>query len=174
MGHGLHWVGSPDDKGEAGNGGEEATELLTLLNGRGTTIDKEMPDNDKIGNAGNGIPSPLLRSTLATECGKETSQNHDQVGSNGHDGAATVEAGKQTQIEKEQGGGQAPVDITSPVDLAVNVLVSVGHMLVALTLDNMMIGDTHAGGHAKVGDGSSDGNHGGDEVVETLGLVSRG
>ena len=37
----------------------------------------------------------------------------------------------------------------------------------------MVMGDTHASSHGKVGQSSGDGDQGGDEVVETLGLVKQ-
>ena len=89
-----------------------------------------MPDDDQVGNASNRIPSPFLRSALTTKGGKETSENHDQVGNDGHDGASTINTSEQAQVEQKQRCRDAPVNITSPINLTIDVLVGVGHVLV--------------------------------------------
>ena len=131
-----------------------------------------MPDDDQISNTGNRVPAPLLRCALTAKGSKEASKNHDHVSHDGHDSAGTIDTGKQTQVEQKQRRGQAPINITGPVDLTINILVGVRHMLVRLAFDDVVMGDTHAGGHGKVGQSSSDSDHGGDEVIETLGLIT--
>lgn len=94
-----HWVGSPENKGEAGNGSKEATDLATLGSGHGATVDSQVPDNDEIGNTGDGIPAPLLRRILVTKGSKETSEDHDKIGNNSHGDIGTIEACNQRQVE---------------------------------------------------------------------------
>jgi hypothetical protein len=130
-----------------------------------------VPDNEDVGNAGNGVPAPLLGSTLLTESSEETSQDHDQIGNNGHEDVSTGHASKETEIEEQKRSGQAPVNVACPEDLAVDLVEGVGDMVVLLADDDLLDGDTMSSGHGEVGEGSEDSDHGGDGVVETLRLI---
>ena len=55
-GQDLHWVGSPEQQGEAGDGSEEATDFATLLHGHSSAVNGQVPDHNQIGDAGNSIP----------------------------------------------------------------------------------------------------------------------
>jgi len=80
----------------------------------------------------------------------------------------TIQAGEERQIEKEERSGQAPVNITSPVDLAVDVVVGAWNsVLMSLNLVDVVPIDTAFGGHGVVRDGSNNCNQGGDNVVDT-------
>jgi len=87
-----------------------------------------LPDDDEVGNAGNGIVSPLL-AIGSTEGGKETEENHDNVSEDGDEDAGSVHAGEEGKVEQEQWCSQTPVDVTGPEDLTVDVLhqVLLGH-----------------------------------------------
>jgi hypothetical protein len=41
-----------------------------------------LPDDYKIGNAGDGVPSPFLYRLLGAEGGEETGEDHDNIGDN--------------------------------------------------------------------------------------------
>ena len=112
----IHWVDSPDDEGETTNGSEEVADLATLAHGHAAAVVGELPDDDEVGNAGNGVPAPLLGGRLAAESGEETSQDHDDVGNNGNEDVATAEASKKGEVEKKERSGDGPVNVTSPVD----------------------------------------------------------
>jgi hypothetical protein len=169
----LHGVRSPEDQSVDTNGHEEGAELRSLGGSVGTTVQGKVPDDEDVGNAGNGVPAPLLGGTLLAESSKETGQDHDQVGDDGHDDVSTRHASKETEIENEERSGQAPVDVTGPEHLAVHLGECVGDVVVLLTDGDLLDGDTVAGGHGEVREGSEDGDRGGDGVVETLGLMWR-
>lgn len=126
----LHWVGSPEDQSETSNGSEKASKLVTLGHGLSTTVDGQVPDDNQVSDACNGIVAPLLRSTFGAESSKKTSQDHNEVSSEGHQDVATVESSNEAEIKKEKRSGQAPVDVTCPVNLAVDVLGGVRDVLV--------------------------------------------
>lgn len=109
-----------------------------------------MPDDEDVGNAGNGVPAPLLGSTLLTESSEESSQDHDQVGNDGHDDVSTRHAGQETKIKEQQRSGQAPVDVAGPVDLAVHLVEGVGNVIVLLTDGDDVVAHTVSSGHSKV------------------------
>ena len=115
-----------------------------------------MPYNDEVGNASNGVPSPLLRSALATECGKKTGEDHDDIGDEGQNNVTTAEASEKGKIEEKERSGHGPVHVTCPVDyssyqhssnvprhlhptLAVNILGSVGNVVVGLALLDVVV-----------------------------------
>lgn len=131
----------------------------------------ELPDNDEVGNTGNGVPAPLLRCLLATEGGKETSQAHDDISNDGDEDVASAESGKESQVEKEEWSSERPVDITCPVDFAVDVVLGVRDAVVMrLAGDDVVVSDTVAAGHGEVGECCKGGDEGCHNVEETLAL----
>lgn len=104
--------------------------------------------------------------------GEETGDDHDQVGGDGHEDVATVKTGEKAKVEQKERSGERPVDVTSPVDLAVDILGGVGNVLVLLADLDVVVVDTHASGHTEVGDGGNDGDEAGDDMVETAALYS--
>ena len=145
----VHWVDSPEDQSETSNGSEESLGLAVLVGSCGTAVEGELVDNDQVGNAGNGVPSPLS-SICVTEGSEETGEDHDHIGNNGHEDAGTVEAGKQGKIEEQEWCGHGPVDISSPVYLTVDGLICVWDMLVGLDLDNLVEADSITACHSIV------------------------
>ncbi len=166
----LHRVDGPDDEGEATNGGEEVADLATLAHGHSTAVDDQVPDDDEVGEAGNGVPAPLLGGVLGAESSEETGHNHDDVGDHGHDDDTAAEAGEQAKVEEQEWGGESPVNVAGPVDLAVEVGGGVGHVLVGLTDHDVVVADAVAAGHGEVRHGGEDDDEGRDDVVQTLGL----
>lgn len=146
----LHWIGSPKDQGVAGNGHKEGAELGALGGGISTSVESKVPNDDKIGNASNGVPSPLLRSSLGAECGKEAGQNHDHIGSNSHEDVGAGHTSQKTKVKEEERSGNCPVNITSPEDLAVNMLECIGDVVMLVANSNLVNRDTMAGSHCKV------------------------
>lgn len=146
----IHWVDSPEDQSEASNGSEESLGLSILVSGGGTTIESELVDDDEVGNASNGVPSPLGSVGLVTEGSEETGEDHDQISNNGNEDAGTVEAGEESQIEKQEWRGHRPINISRPVDLAIGGLVCVWDVLVGLDLDNLVVADSVTASHSVV------------------------
>lgn len=165
----LHRVDGPDDKSETSNGSKELADLAALGHSVGAAVNGEHPDDNEVGNAGNGVPAPLLRSALATEGGEETGQNHDNIGNDGQKDVTAAETGKQSQVEEEERSGQAPVDVTGPVNLAVDVVGGVRDVAVRVSDGGAVVADAVASGHGEVGQRSKGDNESGDDVVETLG-----
>lgn len=97
----LHGVYSPDDEGEATNGSEEVANLATLGSSSVAAVEDELPDNDEVGNAGNGVPAPLLGGLLRAERGEETSEDHDDVGNNGDQDVGTGKTSEQSKVEEQ-------------------------------------------------------------------------
>ena len=164
----LHGVRSPENESVGSNGGEESAELVALGPGVGTTVDAKVPEDKEEGNAGEGVPAPLLGSLLRAKASKQTGKDHDDIGNNHHDHVSTRHASKETEIEEQERGGDAPVDVTGPVDLTVGGGEGVGNVVVLLALDNLVQGNTMAGGHGEVGESGSEGDDGGDDMVEAL------
>jgi hypothetical protein len=130
-----------------------------------------VPDNEDVGNAGNGVPAPLLGSALLAESSEQTSEDHDEISDDGHDDVSTRHASQKTEIEEQEGSGQGPVNVTGPEDLAVHLVEGVWDVVVLLADGDLLDGDTVAGGHGEVGERSEDGDHGSDGVVEALLLI---
>lgn len=170
MGFNIHWVDGPDDESETANGSEEVANLAALGDSSGAAVVDELPDNDEVGNASNGVPAPLLWRALSAKGSKETSENHDDIGEDGNQNAAAVHASEKTQVEEQKRSRQRPVHVTGPVDLAVQVMLGVWYVLVGVTDDHMVVANAGTAGHGEVRASGNDGDHGGDDVVQTLGL----
>lgn len=127
-----------------------------------------MPDDEDVGNAGNGVPAPFLGSTLRAESSEETGQDHDQVGNDGQEDVGTRHASQKTEVKEQERSGDGPVDVTSVEDLAVDGLIGVWNMVVLVADGDLVKRDTVSSGHGEVGEGSSDGDDGRDDMVQTL------
>jgi len=162
-----NWVGSPDENRVKGNSSKEFANFVSLGLGCETSVDNELIDNNKEGNASHGVPAPLV-SPGTTVGSEQTSQDHDEISNNCNEDVCSVQSSKKRQVEKEERGGQAPVDVTGPIDLTIDVVVSVwDSMLMSLRLVGVVPVDAALGGHGVVGDGSNDCDQSGDDVVDT-------
>ena len=166
----LHWVDGPDDKSEASNGSEEVADFTALARGRTTAVNNQVPDDEQVSNAGNGVPAPLLWSALRAESGEQAGEDHNNVSDDGHEDGTTVHAGQQAEVEEQERGGDAPVDVACVVDFTVEVVLGVWDVLVRLALNDVMVPDAVAGSHGEVGQSSRDRDDGRDNVVQALRL----
>lgn len=107
---------------------------------------------------------------LAAECSEKAGQDHGYISQNGNKDVGSAQIGKQRKVEKYERSGQSPIDVASPVDLAVDVLIRGWDMDVLLTDADVVESDARASSHGEVREGCNDGDHGGDDVVETFGL----
>ena len=164
----LHGVGSPEEEGVAGNGKEERGDVLALALDGGTAVDTKVPDDNEVGKAGNGVPSPLGGCALRAESSEETSENHDQVSNDGNGEVSAVHASQETKVEKQKRSGDSPVNVAGPEDLAVDLGEGVGNVVVLLTDDDLVEAHTVASGHGEVRDRSSDGDQSCDNIEEAL------
>lgn len=150
IGEYSHWVDGPEDKGETSDGSEESLGLSILAGSSTSAVDDELVDNDEVSNAGPCVPAPLLTITGAVGS-EETSQDHDDIGNNGNEDVGTSKTSEKSKIEQKKWGGNTPVDISGPVDLSVGNLFSVWEtVLVADSLDDLVVVDTITGGHGEV------------------------
>ena len=169
----LHRVDGPEDQGESGNGAEESSSLLVLVLNNTTTIEGKLVDDDQVGNASHGVPSPF-RALLDREGSKETGQDHDHISDNCNEDVGTVQSSEQGKVQKQEWSGDAPVDIAGPIDLAVDGLEGVGEMLLGLLDGDLVLANAIMNGHGVVGDGGESGDEGSQDVEQAflLGKVS--
>ena len=81
---------------------------------------------------------------------------------------STVHASKETKVKEQKRSSNGPVDIASPEDLTLNLVVSVRNVVVLLTDVDVVNRDTLASGHGEVGDRSSNGDQSRDNIEEAL------
>ncbi len=127
-------VQSPENEGEGTNGSKERRGGAVLALDCGTASDGELVDNYEVCNAGEGIVSPLCAVGVA-EGSEETEEDHEDVCYDGNDDTSSIQTSQESEVEEKERGGDAPVDISGPVHLAVDVLDGVGNILVCV-LDN--------------------------------------
>ena len=83
---------------------------------------------------------------------------------------SAIQTSKESKVEEQQRCCQGPVNVSSPVHLAIDILGGVGDVVVLLADADVVIRDACAGGHGEVGDGSKDRDQGRDDMVEAFGL----
>ena len=164
----LHWIGGPEDEGEEGERPDKSLGLGVLSSDGLASIVTNLEDDDQEGNASPGIPSPLLAITFA-KSSEETSQDHDNVGNDSNKDVGTIETSQQAKVKEQKWCCDGPVHISCPVDFTVDVLVCVGKVVLVLVgLDNVVVADTVAGGHGKVGEEGEGCDESGQDVEETF------
>lgn len=158
-GRDIHRVHSPEDQSETSDGTEEGGSLLVLVLNDTTAIDCKLVHDNQVGNAGHSVPSPL-GSTLDSEGSEKTGQDHDDISDNSDEDVSTTKTREKAKIEEQEWGGEAPIDVTGPVDLTVDSLEGVWEVLLGLLDDNLVVRDAVIHSHSKVGDHSEGGNEG--------------
>jgi hypothetical protein len=168
-----NWIQGPENQGETSDGSEKGSSLSILCQHRTATGNGEQVNDDQVGNASHGIPSPLLAITV-TISSEKSSKNHDLVCENGDENVGTVQAGEESKIEKEERSGERPVHISGPEDLAEHVHNGVGDsVLVALAFHNVGKGVSASCGHGEVGQSSKCSDEGSNDMEQSL-LLSKG
>ena len=149
-----HWVDSPAEEGVATNSAKESLGLAVLAGNGSSAVNCELVDYSEVCNASNGKPSPLLSATV-TESSKETSQDHNEVCDDGNKDICTRQTSKERKIQEQEWRSEKPIDISCPVDLAVDYLICIRHVLVMRLFNcNFVIGNALANSHGEVGEES--------------------
>jgi len=162
------WVQGPDDQGETSNGSEGLCGLAILGSDSSATWNGQLVDDDQESKAGEGVVTPLL-SVIASESSKEAESNHEDISDDGNNNVGTVQSSEEGKIQKKEWGSDSPVGITSPEDLTVDVVLDIWGVLVLVVNANVSKGVSITGGHGEVGDGSKDGDEGGQDMEKSLG-----
>lgn len=159
----VHWVDSPEDQSETTNGSKEGSSLGILLFGGCATVKSELVDDDQVSKAGHCIPAPFRR-LVDGEGGKKAGKDHDDVSNHGNQDASTVQASEEGQIEQEERGSDTPVDITCPVNLAVDSIVGIRKVLLGVLNQDLVLSDTVTNCHGVVGERSKGSDEGSQDV----------
>lgn len=163
----LHWIDGPEYEGETSNGTEENLGLVILPSNGSSAVQGELIDDNKVGNASKGVPAPFL-AIIATKSGEETSNNHDQICNHGDENVGTTKTGQEAQVEKQEWGGEAPVNVACPVDFTVDILNRV-----ILVHSNFVLRDAITSGHSEVGEEGESGDEGSQDMEESFLLRKR-
>lgn len=126
-------------------------------------MNRELIDDDKERGARHGVVCPF-DTLVRSEGRKKTGQDHDDVSHDRDQNVGTTQAGEETKIQKQKRGGDAPIDVSGPVDRTFDGLVRVWYMLVGLLDDDFDRADAITGRHGEV----RDGREGGDEGREDM------
>ena len=166
----LHRIGSPQNQQEEGQRAKELGNTRSLGPHHVRAVEGDVPDDDQVRDDGNGEPAPLLSSAMMAHSREQTAEEHDDIREDGHEGVGAVDAGEQAQLEQQEGGGQGPVDIASPVDLAADLVEGVGDA-VAVLIANARAAEVVARvarRHGEVRERADDGDERRDDVEDTL------
>lgn len=95
-------VSGPEDNGHQGEEPEESPGLASPVLGCGSTASDQDVPNEKESDTRDGVPSPLVPLTLvvgrSSDTGKETSDDHEDIGKDGKEGGS----GGQTREDTER------------------------------------------------------------------------
>lgn len=129
-------------------------------------MNRDVPDDEKVRNAADGIPTPFLSSMLLSKGSEQTGEDHDQIGNNGHSGVGAINSSEKAQVQQEKRRGDSPVDVSCVVDLAALQVVGAWELAVMI-LDLVAVeAGGVAGGHGKVRDCGSNCDERRDDMVE--------
>ena len=103
----LHRVGGPEEKSEASNGGEEGSGLGILVGNCSAAVEGQLVHDNQVSDAGHSIISPGGAVVLG-KAGKQTGEDHENVGNNGHGDVGAAQAGEEGKVKKQEGSGNAP------------------------------------------------------------------
>ncbi len=132
-----------------------------------TAIDSKLVDDNEVGNASHGVVTPL-GSSLGSKGSKETGEDHDHISDNGNENVGTAQATKEAKIQKQEWGGNTPVDVSSPVDFTLNDIVSVREVLLGMLDLGLVDGDTITDSHGEVRDHGEGGDEGSQDVEQAF------
>ena len=137
-----------------------------------TTIEAKLVDDDQVGNASNGIPAPFW-SFLNRESSEETSQDHDDIGNDGHKDVGTRKTSQEAKIEEQEWGGETPVDIAGPVDFTVGDRLDVRAMGPRDGLNNLILANPITDCHGIIRDHGKGGDESSQDMEHAFCLVPR-
>ena len=163
----LHGIDGPEDQGEACDGNEKCSGFLILVLNNTTSVDGKLVDDDQISNASHGIPSPL-RAFIDGNSSEETSQHHDDVSDDSDEDVGTTESGEEGEVQKQEWGGQAPVNVTGPIDLAVDIGEGIREVLLGVLDGDDILRDTSLDGHSVVRNRGEGSNESGQNVEQAF------
>lgn len=130
-------------------------------------MNSELVDDHEVGNASYSIVSPLGALTRG-EGSKEASQNHDDVSDDGNEYVGTAQSSEEAEIHEQKWSSNAPIDITSPVDLTLNLVDLCREVLVFNLDQGGGEGNTITVGHGIVRDCGEGGDEGSQDVEEAF------
>lgn len=163
----IHWVHGPEDEGKSCNGLEEVAGLGVFGHGHGTSVNRELIDDDEERGARHDVVSPFH--TLVRSKGrKETGQDHDDISHDGDQDVGTTQAGEEREIQEQKRGGDTPIDVSGPVDRTFDGLVGVRYMLVGLLDHDFDRAHAITGRHGEVRDGREGGDEGREDMEQTF------
>lgn len=112
-----------------------------------------MPDGKDEADDANSVPSPLLSSVGMSDSRESTGKDKDDIGDDGHDGVSTVNTSQQAKLDNQNRCRNGPVDVARPEDLATDIVVGVGDVLVVVSHAGAVEVRGLAGSHGEVGQG---------------------
>lgn len=126
-----------------------------------------MVDDSNIGNASDGIISPLC-ALLGSQGSEEAGQDHDEVSNNSDENVGTTQASKESKIQEQEWGGKTPINITSPVDFTEDDVFSVRDVFLSfLDRDPIQI-DSIVDSHGEIRDGRKGRDEGSQDMKQSF------
>lgn len=130
-----------------------------------TAIDGELIDDGEIGNASDGIISPL-GTLINGKSSKETSQNHNDVSDNGNENVGTAQACEKSKIQEQERGGDTPINISGPVDFTEDGLEGIREVLLGLLDGDFVVRHAIIDSHGIIRDGGKGRDEGSQDVEQ--------
>lgn len=165
----IHGIHSPQGKGKDSHPCKQLANPDPLGFRHAGAMQRDMPDDKEVRDAGDGVPPPLLGGTGGAKGGEQAAQDHNDVGGDGHQGVRAVDASEEAQVEEQEGRRQGPVDVAGPVDLAADLVEGVWDVLVGVPHGDAVVGDGLPRGEGEVRERGDDGRQGRCDVEDAFG-----
>ena len=131
------------------------------------SVDSELINNDKVSNNSNGVVSPFGIHVIG-QGSEETVQDHNEVSNDGNSDVGTAQASKQSKIQKQERGSNAPVNVTSPVNFTVDGLKGIWDVLLRFFDSDFIVVDAIANSHGEIGNSSKSGDEGSQDMKQAF------
>lgn len=146
----IHGEQRKRNKPGPGQGAEKLPRPGIHVPRRPLRMEPRMMQHHQVARTNHRQPNPphLL---MAGKTAQQAGGQHDEIRRDSDDQVRAGEAGDEGEVEQDEGGGQGPVDVAQPEDLAVEVVCCVGDVFVVVGYGVVGVGDALAGGEGEVG-----------------------
>jgi len=146
-------VDDPKDQRSDRDRAKESGNFGTASSRGSSAVDSDVPNGKDKADDADSIPSPLLSSVGMSDSRESTSEDKDDIGDDGHDGVTTINTSQQAKLNNQNGCRESPINVACPEDLATDIVVGVGDVLVVVSYAGAVEVRGLTGSHGEVGQG---------------------
>lgn len=147
----IHREQSLNHKRHTRNSSEEPLRLGVLVHSRAAPVHTYVIHSREVTDGADGEPDPSAGGVAGIGA-QEAGADHHPVGDDGDEEMGTGETGQEGKVDEGQRVCQEPVEVPQPEDLTIDIVMSVGDVLVVNCQNVMFVGYAFASCEGEVGD----------------------